>query len=127
MLDVYQRVSKTIHSSCRAISGRWVADISIQDSDSNVTSGEILQKIHKGHFVINKCKEHAQTSVWWSGISKDIEQKVAEPYPIQRTTDDVTIAWSSVATSRNRTCVNSKDRDILWLWTIIPTISFPLS
>lgn len=39
---------------------------------------EILDIIHEGHFGVNKCKERAQTTVWWPGIGKDMERKVVE-------------------------------------------------
>ena len=40
----------------------------------------MLDKLHSGHFGVNKCRRLAQVTVWWPGISKDIERKVAECY-----------------------------------------------
>ena len=37
---------------------------------------DILEKIHSGHQGIVKCKERAKTSVWWKGLSSELEQMV---------------------------------------------------
>ena len=37
---------------------------------------EILDCIHQGHLGITKCRARSQTSVWWPGLSKSIEQLV---------------------------------------------------
>ena len=36
----------------------------------------ILDKIHTGHQGITKCREQAQLSVWWPGLSQQLEQLV---------------------------------------------------
>ena len=38
---------------------------------------EILDNIHEGHQGVTKCIERAKMTVWWPGISKEIERKVA--------------------------------------------------
>jgi len=39
---------------------------------------EILQKLYSGHLGITKYHEWARNSVWWSGISKDLEAEVKQ-------------------------------------------------
>ena len=37
---------------------------------------ETLIAIHKGHQGITKCRERAKRSVWWPGLSKEVEAMV---------------------------------------------------
>ena len=37
---------------------------------------ELLQRIHEGHQGIVKCRERVKTSIWWPGVSKDVENFV---------------------------------------------------
>ncbi|UYV71423.1 K02A2.6-like, partial [Cordylochernes scorpioides] len=38
---------------------------------------DILEKLHQGHFGINKCRSRAKESVWWLGISQEIERMIS--------------------------------------------------
>ena len=35
---------------------------------------EILDALHEGHQRITRCRERAKTSVWWPGLSKQLEE-----------------------------------------------------
>ncbi len=37
---------------------------------------DILQRLHSGHQGIVKCRERANCSVWWLGVSKEIQQLI---------------------------------------------------
>lgn len=39
---------------------------------------EILDRIHEAHQGITKCRESAKTSVWWPGLSKQLEELVSK-------------------------------------------------
>ena len=37
---------------------------------------QVLDKIHKGHQGIVKCRECAKTSVWWPGLSREVQDMI---------------------------------------------------
>lgn len=38
--------------------------------------GEMLDRLHEGHFGVNKCRQRANGTVWWPGVSSDINEMV---------------------------------------------------
>uniref|UniRef100_A0A3B3I785 Gypsy retrotransposon integrase-like protein 1 n=1 Tax=Oryzias latipes TaxID=8090 RepID=A0A3B3I785_ORYLA len=40
--------------------------------------GEILKKIHAGHQGLTKCRERANSSVWWPGLSAELKNTVMQ-------------------------------------------------
>ena len=53
-----------------------ITRIVVPDKMKHVT----LQKIHQGHQGIQRCRLRANSSVWWPGISRDIEELIRS-YP----------------------------------------------
>ena len=37
---------------------------------------DVLDELHEGHQGITKCRERAKASVWWPGLSKQLEELV---------------------------------------------------
>lgn len=55
-------------------------DLLLRDSRivmPEVLHAETIEMLHEGHLGVHKCKERALTAVWWPGLAKDIENRVA--------------------------------------------------
>jgi len=66
-LQPYKKVSDDLcyHQGLLMKGSRLVIPSSLQKS--------ILERIHEGHQGIVKCRERAKTSIWWPGVSRDVE------------------------------------------------------
>ena len=53
----------------------WLALVALQYYSMRL---QILDCIHTGHLGITKCRSRARTSVWWPGLSKQMEDLVAQ-------------------------------------------------
>ena len=85
---------------------------------------DILSRIHEGHQGIVKCRAMAKTSVWWPGLSKQIEElikacpicekhKEVRPEPLRpSTTPDYPFQKLGMD------LFEWKGQIIYWLWTI---------
>lgn len=62
------RGSLTLHGDLLLYSNRIVVPASMQQTT--------LSKIHQGHQGIERCRQRARTSVWWPGISNQIQKFV---------------------------------------------------
>ena len=68
---------------------------------------EVLAQIHAGHQGLSNCRERARQSVWWPGLSKEIQnlvencQTCREHYTERGTNDLLTFPRITVAESRN--------------------------
>ena len=51
---------------------------------------ETLQKIHQGHQGIQKCRQRVLSSVWWPGVTKNVEEFVKACPDCQRSTPTAT-------------------------------------
>ena len=69
---------------------------------------EVLERIHDGHQGMTRCRERANMSIWWPGISRDIQSKVSgcefcqENLPSQRKEPLITTplperAWKKIS------------------------------
>ena len=68
--ELYLQVAAdlTIRKGLLLKGSRLVIPVAMQET--------ILGKIHEGHQGITKCRERAKQSVWWPGLSKQIEDLV---------------------------------------------------
>ena len=60
------RASLSVCNNLLLYNDRIVVPLSLQN--------ETLQRLHEGHQGIQRCKLRAKTSVWWPGISRQMEQ-----------------------------------------------------
>ena len=62
------RNSLSLHNGLLLYHSRIVVPDSLQD--------ETLEKIHEGHQGIKRCRAIFNSSVWWPGVSRNIEEKI---------------------------------------------------
>ena len=66
----------TLHNNLLLYNNRVVVSASLQQ--------EMLEKIHQGHQGIQRCRLCAQISVWWPGLSSQIDKLVQKcPYCVK--------------------------------------------
>ena len=94
------RESLTVHNELLMFDNRIVIPTVLQ--------GEIMRKIHEGHQGIDRCRARVRESVWWPGVSKQMEQMVhqcpecvranRQPRETLITTPQPEYPWQMVAT-----------------------------
>ena len=78
---------------------------------------DILSRIHEGHQGIVKCRAMAKTSVWWPGLSKQIEELI-KACPTCEKHKEVRPEPPRPSTTPDYPFLSGRDKHIYWLWTI---------
>ena len=100
---------------CRVVSREWSVHERKLHCDPPLFQEDIHNKIHVGHQGISKCRDKARQSVWWPGLSAELERLVGNCRTCcihQQQRAELLIPSELYKPTMGQTCLNGRTRAI---------------